>query len=141
MKCLGPGRCSCFRSIRSASFATVAVLAILFTPAPILGVEAESAPTAPRVATPALVVSHAHSTNTCTPVSGVHAVTEVPEAQGVPSSEGLCAYAVGIAVSLCGAAALTLIIPDPVPGADEILLSRACIQAIRQAKVACKKLN
>lgn len=48
-----------------------------------------------------------------------------------------CSKARAFAVATCAAALLTIAVPDPVAGVDEIFLARACFSASRAARRIC----
>ena len=48
-----------------------------------------------------------------------------------------CSKARAFAVATCAAALLTIVVPDPVAGVDELFLARACFQATRAARRIC----
>jgi len=48
-----------------------------------------------------------------------------------------CSKARAFAVATCAAALITIVVPDPVAGVDEIFLARACVSATRAARRIC----
>ena len=68
--------------------------------------------------------------------------TPVAVVAGAPegvSASIACWLATGAVVAACGAAALNWLIPDPVPGVDELILTQVCLNAIRKAIEVCRR--
>ena len=73
-----------------------------------------------------------------TPIVRAPAVSvECVQAEDVAPAASPCSKATAFAVATCAATLITVIVPDPVAGVDEVFLARACFQATRTARRIC----